>query len=148
MPGPSQMSRVLGTYWITPTPTAIRRAWKLCGDSPREYQLLRRHTLKLAFWPGSDDPADHVDIDWDWIRGRERIRLGELRIDEQINGHDNVRVVFFKANVIRPSETMPRIWLLTVFSKKRQRFGTSQIEAWAGQREIIVDRFCDGSQFA
>ena len=78
----------------------------------REYQLLRRHALKLAHWPtGSDDGEASADLDWDWIKSLERKRVGELRIDEPINRHENVRVIFFKANVRLPGEPMNRIWL-------------------------------------
>src|SRR3990172_4887987 len=107
---------LFGSYYDYPTATAIARGWKLCDGSRREYQLLRRHALKLAYWPtGRNDGDFGADIDWDWIKSLEKKRIGELRIDEPINGHDNVRVIFFKANTVLPGEELMRIWLLTVF---------------------------------
>jgi len=142
-------SGLIGSYHVFPTATAITRAWKLCGGKMREYQLLRRYGLKLANWPtGQDDRNSGADIDWDWIKSLERKRIGELRIDEPINGHDNVRVIFFKANLVIPDDSLPRIWLLTVFQKKTQRFSNAELRAFSGMREIIVQRYYGGSSEA
>lgn len=138
-------SGLSGNYHVSPIATAICRGWKLCGGKMREYQLLRRHALKLAFWPdGGGGPAD-ADIDWDWVKSLERFRIGELRIDELINGNDNVRVIFFKANLKRPEDRLTRIWLMTVYQKKRWEFTPPELAAFKAQRQIIVKREYNGS---
>jgi hypothetical protein len=135
-----------GHYFVTPTPTAITRAWNLCQGHMKDYQLLRRHGLKLMWWPaGRDDGVQAADIDWDWIKSLEKKRVGELRIDEPINGHDNVRVIFFKSNVRLDDEPLNRIWLLTVFQKKRQGFTNAELATFRAKRDLIVERHYGGS---
>ena len=129
------MSELFGRYYVKPTASACTRAWKLCGNSVREYQKLRSHALKLAYWP------DEADLDWDWIKSLEAKRVGELRIDERIAQHDNLRVIFFKANSVLPGDPMPRIWTLTVFPKKRQDFSGKEIAAFRAMRDIVVARW-------
>jgi hypothetical protein len=138
---------LVGSYIVFPTFGARDQAWNLCDNKARELWKLRKHAFKLVWWPQADTEPE-TDIDWCWIKGFERLRIGELRIDEPINGKNNVRVVFFKANEILASEPTPRIWLLSVFPKKRQDFGKGQLAAFRGMRTIIVDRYYDGSQTA
>jgi len=137
---------LVGNYYITPTATAIIRAWRLCQGRVREYQLIRRHALKLAFWPKGEDPRGQpiVDLDWDWVKGLERLRIGELRIDDQIAGQRNIRIIFFKAKKMLPDDPLPRIWPLTVFVKKRMDFSKKEIAAWRAMRNIVVIRRYDG----
>lgn len=140
------MASLLGSYYVYPTATAITRAWKMCAGKMREYQILRRHGLKLAYWPsGSDQGAAGADIDWDWIKSLERKRVGELRIDEQINSHENVRIIFFKANEMIAGDPLRRIWLLTTFPKKRQDFTDKKIRTFRAMRDLIVQRHYGGS---
>ena len=129
------MPKLFGSYYVKPTAGAEVRAWKLCNKRMREYQKLRAHALKLAYWP------DDADLDWDWIKSLEAKRVGELRIDELIAGQDNVRVIFFKANKILPGEPMPRIWTLTAFQKKRDDFSGKEIAAFRAMRDIVVARW-------
>jgi hypothetical protein len=134
-------SKLVGNYFVKPTATACVRAWHLCGNHMREYQKLRRHAFKLAYWPdGSTGDAGSADLDWDWIKGLEKLRIGELRIDEKINGHDNVRVIFFKANKVMDGDKLLRIWLLTAYQKKRQGFTTPELSSFKARRRIIVSR--------
>lgn len=132
-----------GNYFVVPTKTALDRAGKLTNDKAKEFYKLRKLTLKLMWWPHGDLECA-ADIDWDWIKTLENRRIGELRIDEQINGHDNVRVIFFKANQPLSGEPMSRIWLLDVFQKKRQDFSTIQIGNWRLHRELILQRSYEG----
>jgi|GEM_PF-1844452 len=142
---------LFGRYFVVPTPTALTRAWNLAQGQMRHFQCLRRHALKLAFWPAAESDLPDADLDWDWIEGEKRNRIGELRIDERIAGYENIRVIFFKANKpidddpkLPTGETMLRIWLLTVFEKKSQGFSPGMIKAWRAARQIILARFYDG----
>lgn len=145
---------LFGSYYVTPTPTAITRAWKICKEHVRDFQAIRSHGLKLAFWPGGLD-SECADLDWDWIEGLKDKRIGELRIDEVIVGNNNLRIVFFKANrvlprdpVARSGEPMIRIWPMIVFQKKRNDFSTREIAAFCAARQIIVLRYYDGANDA
>lgn len=134
------MTEYVGSYIVVPTAAAARaQAWRLCDNKARELWKLRRQAFKLAYWPDGDLPAA-TDLDWDWIKGLEKLRIGELRIDEPINAHENVRVIFFKANRTLDGEALCRIWLLAVFAKKRQDFGKGQLQAFKGSRTILVQR--------
>ena len=75
--------KLFGSYLVVRTATSITRASGLFPKE-RDNQILRRHVLKLAFWPSgqSDDGEAGADLDWDWIRSLEKKRVGELRIDE------------------------------------------------------------------
>jgi len=100
-------SNLRGNYFVVPTATAIKQAWKLCDGSVREYQILKRHGLKLMWWPaGMEGGEAGADIDWDWIKTLESKRIGELRVDEHVNGCNNVRIIFFKANIIIPGDPL------------------------------------------
>ena len=129
------MSDLFGNYYVKPTASAGVRAWKVCNQKMGEYQKIRQHALKLAFWPRD------ADLDWDWIKSLEAKRVGELRIDETIAQQNNLRVIFFKANKILPGDPMPRIWTLTVFQKKRQDFSGKEIAAFRAMRDIVVARW-------
>lgn len=136
----------VGNYIVYPTASACSDAWALSGGA-REYWKLRQHAFKLVYWPDGGREAE-ADIDWDWIKGFERLRIGELRIDEPINGRGNVRVIFFKANQRIENEPLCRIWLLAAFAKKRQDFGAGQLAAFRGMRTIIVERHYGSSSDA
>jgi hypothetical protein len=75
------------------------------------------HAQKLIWFPGQSGVIE-ADIDWDWISGLERLQIGEMRIDEQINGQNNIRLIFFKADQSIHGETLPRIWIYRCFSKE------------------------------
>jgi hypothetical protein len=136
---------LIGNYFVVPTATAITRGWKLCDNRMREYQKLRRHGLKLAFWPTVGGTGDFgADLDWDWIKSLEGKRIGELRVDEDINGQDNVRIIFFKSNITLDGDPFMRIWLLTTFQKKRQDFTNKEIRAFRAMRDLIVMRHYGG----
>lgn len=128
------MAGLFGDYYVTPTAGACARAWSLCKGSVRDYQKIRAHALKLAFWPNG------ADLDWCWIKSLEAKRVGELRIDEIIAQQNNLRVIFFKANKVLPSDPLPRIWTLTVFQKKRQDFSGKEIAAFRVMRDVVVSR--------
>lgn len=133
----------IGNYIVFPTASACSDAWSLCGGA-REYWKLRQHAFKLVYWPGGGSVVE-ADLDWDWIKGYERLKIGELRIDEPINSKENVHVIFFKANLKIDGEPLSRIWLLSAFAKKRQDFGAGQLAAFRGMRTIIVERSYGGS---
>jgi hypothetical protein len=137
-------SEWVGSYVVFPTATARHQAWSLCSNKAKELWKLRSHAFKLAYWPDGLSESQ-TDMDWDWISGYEKLRIGELRIDEPINGKDNIRIIFFKANTILDGEPFPRIWLLSVFAKKRQDFGHGQLAAFKGMRTVIVDREYEGT---
>ena len=104
---------------------------------------VRRHALKLRYWPQSmtTEPSGQViDLDWSWIKSLPNQKVGELRIEDTIGGHDNLRIIFF---VGPPNERMPKtcIWILAVLQKKRDDFSANQIALFKARRNLVYERF-------
>lgn len=111
---------------------------------PREKDRaeLRRHSLKLRFWPAKhplDDAGRLLDLNWSWIKALGGRRVGELRIDDTIGNCDNLRVIFFDPDI--HTEPLPMIWVLAVFQKKRDDFTHGQIQIFNLRRRLVLDRF-------
>lgn len=134
-------SHLFGRFLVTRTRPAIVEAGMLF---PRacDYFELREHTLKLAYWPGSDGEGEPVvDIDWSWIQGLRGRRVGELRIADQIGGHRNLRAIFYVAPTVLPDDPLSRIWILSVMAKKRQGFSSADRTTFDCRRSLVVERF-------
>jgi hypothetical protein len=104
---------------------------------------LRRHALKLRFWPGGNlagqDGGEVMDLDGSWIRSLRGKRVGELRIADTIGGCDNLRLIFFEPDI--PSAPLPMIWILSVLQKKRMDFSSAQIRNFNLRRTMVLERF-------
>jgi hypothetical protein len=89
-----------------------------------------------------DDNGLVLDLDWEWIKAlrKKKKKIGELRINETIGDHDNLRVIFFKPDILKPH---PMIWILSVFQKKRQDFTRAQLQTFADRSDIVLERFYD-----
>ena len=132
---------MLGRYYVYPTATAVRRTWSLFRGSTRSVFVLRKHVLKLMYFPGGHPDSKVIDLDWDWIDGTGKQGIGELRIEESISGCDNLRVVFFVATTPLKFEPLPRIWILSVFQKKNRRFSPTELRIFTAQKKLVVKRF-------
>ncbi len=104
---------------------------------------VRRHALKLRYWPQSNATElseKIIDLDWSWIRSLPNLKVGELRVHDTIGGQDNLRIIFF---VGPPSERMPKrcIWILAVIQKGRDDFSSGQIAIFKGRRKLVCERF-------
>lgn len=104
---------------------------------------LRRHALKLRFWPGGNLPGlpagTLMDLDWSWIESLHGKHVGELRIADAIGGCDNLRVIFFDPGI--PSKPLPMIWVLGVLQKKKMNFSPTQIRNFNLRRTMVLERF-------
>ena len=105
---------------------------------------VRRQALKLRFW-GQRHAAFVLDVSYESIKGLAGSGIHELRIDDEIGGHRNVRVTFLvppdtwkAANWSRP---LPVIWVLEVLPKKRQDWTTHDLDRFRAKREIVKQRF-------
>ena len=115
---------------------------KLCHNV-RDGMVLRRHLLKLRYWPENhpkDDSGQVIDLDWSWIRALQGESIGELRIHEEISGNDNLRAIFFVGDrAVR--EPLPMIWILHVMQKKRDDFTRHQISVFKARKLLVLERF-------
>lgn len=82
-----------------------------------------------------------VDLDWCWIKSLRDLRIGELRIDDTIGNHDNLRVIFW---LPKTELENPTLWILTVFQKKRDDFTKANLATFKARRVIANERFHGG----
>jgi hypothetical protein len=137
-------SGLFGRFHVTPTSTAMKEAHDLF---PRygDYQEARKHALKLAFWPA--DVAEHsgkvIDLDWEEIIAMPSPRAYELRIDDVIGGHDNLRIIFyaFEKSIVLEGDTLPRLYTIGVMQKKTRRFSNNDLRTFRAKVTIIRRRF-------
>lgn len=118
---------------------------KLCGGTKSCIEL-RRHVLKLRYWPGNlpvDESGTLIDLNWSWIKSLPGLQTGELRIDDEISGNDNLRAIFFVGDS-SVKDPLPMIWVLTVFQKKRDDFSSHQISIFRSRRQLVLERFYSG----
>lgn len=135
---------LFGHYHVTPTPTAMKEAHDLF---PRygDYQEVRKHALKLAFWPKAR--AEHagkvIDLDWETIVGMPTPRAHELRIDDVVGGFNNLRIIFyaFDRNIVLPGDTLPRLFTIGVMQKKKDRFSNNDLRTFSAKVTIIRRRY-------
>src|SRR6266581_8945604 len=67
----------------------------------RDKMEIRRHALKLRYWPEkhpTDSSGTVLDLNWSWIRALREFNIGELRLEDTIAGHDNLRIIFFEGD--------------------------------------------------
>jgi hypothetical protein len=131
-----------GRYRIRAIRPAFNDADSLVSTT-RERIQLRRHALKLRFWP-DQNPTDLsgkiVDLDWSWVRSIPSSKIGELRVHDVIGGNDNLRIIFF----VGPAEVkipLPQIWILRVLQKKRDDFSAHEISIFKARRDLVLERF-------
>lgn len=135
-------TNLTGGFRVCAMRPARDEAQRLCPRIADRMEI-RRHALKLRFWPENhptDDSGRILDLDWEWIRALPGQRVGELRIDDVIGGCDDLRLIFYVGNrVIR--EPMPMIWILRVLQKKRDDFSRNDIAIFRARRLLVVERF-------
>jgi hypothetical protein len=131
-----------GAYWVRAIRPAFEDANRLFRRVKDKIEL-REHSLKLRFWPSStltNSGGVLIDMDWSWIRALPGLKVGELRIQDRIGGHDNLRVLFFVGNRIQEMK-LPTIWVLRVLQKKRDDFSSHELSIIKGRRMLVLERF-------
>lgn len=133
------MSKLFGEFHVTPISSALKDAESLLPKF-KDYQELRRHPLKLAFWPTGKSISGKVeDLDWEELIGMEQPRANELRIDDEIGGQNNLRIIFylFEKKIILPGDVLPRLWIVSVLQKKTQRFSKNDFDTFSSRIKIV-----------
>ena len=132
-----------GSHWVRillPAVHDARRLWPGTGDR----MVARRHALKLRYWPApnpTDESGTVLDLNWCCIRALRGERVGELRIDERIGDHDNVRLVFYVHGRARAEDPMAIVWVLAAMQKKRNEFTAANIATFRARRQMVLTRF-------
>jgi hypothetical protein len=105
---------------------------------------VRRHALKLRFWPdaASGGSGQVLDLDWEWVKGLPFNDVGELRIHGVIAGNDNLRIIFHVGGDGLKAP-LPIIWILRVFQKKRDDFSSHELATFKQMRRNVRRSFYD-----
>ena len=122
---------------------SIRHYWGKLGDRME----CRRQALKLRYWDERHlDPVGMlVDHTYESIKALAGFGVYELRLDDDIGGQANIRVVFFDP----PSELVPLpnnirplrvVWILEVLPKKRNDWTTNELTRFRAQAKLITSR--------
>ena len=129
-----------GNYLVRAGRWAFQEAHKWLPRT-KDRAELRRHALKLRFWPGcegEEEGGQVLDLDWSWVRSLPGKRIGELRIHDTLGDCDNLRVMFFVPPMVIE---VPMLWVLSVFQKKRDEFTAPQLRNFELRRRLILERF-------
>lgn len=127
----------------------IHPVHKDCGRllrSNRDRKIMRRHALKLRYWPEKHPETEEgtlLDLDWSWVRACAGLNIGELRINEQLGGFDNWRIIFFEGEKPPTADAMAKLWILQVMKKKRDEFTAADIATFRLRRLMVVQRYFD-----
>jgi hypothetical protein len=123
---------------------SIRGHWSKTGD---RFEI-RRQALKLRFWDERHEhgPGMLFDHSYESIKALSGQGIYELRLDDDIGGQQNIRVVFFdppsswkpNKNDLRPLRI---IWVLEALPKKRDNWTTNDLTRFRGARLLILKRF-------
>lgn len=130
-----------GTYFVRGSTAAFWEARKHWPKT-RHRMEIRRHALKLRFWPEkrpTDDTGKVLDLDWSWMRALAGQNIGELRIDDTIGGQSNIRLIFFVGDK-GSGDPMPVIWIIACLVKKRQDFTRAEIKTFEARRKLVLKR--------
>jgi hypothetical protein len=106
---------------------------------------VRRNALKLRHWGGR--AAEGVmDLTYESIKAMAGSGVYELRIDDELGGHRNIRVIFFEApqgwKTIH-AYPKPVLWVLEALPKRRQNWTVHDIDRFWAKRAVVKERFYD-----
>lgn len=123
---------------------SIRSYWSHIGD---RFEV-RRQALKLRFWDERHEhgPGMLFDHTYESIKALKGQDIYELRLDDDIGGQANIRVVFFdppgswQPNV-GEERPMRVLWILEALPKRRNDWTTNDLTRFRGARLLIQTRF-------
>jgi hypothetical protein len=123
---------------------SIRSYWSRVGD---RFEV-RRQALKLRFWDERHEhgPGMLFDHTYESIKALAGQGIYELRLDDDIGGQENIRVVFFDPPgswqpIKNQSRPLRVIWVLEALPKKRDNWTTNDLTRFRGARLLIQKRF-------
>jgi hypothetical protein len=106
---------------------------------------VRRQALKLRFWDERHlhPPGILLDHLYESIKALKGLGIYELRLDDDIGGHENIRVIFFDPpKDWEPFEKKPLrvVWILEIFPKKRDEFTQNELRRFRASRLLLAQR--------
>jgi hypothetical protein len=137
---------ITGTHFVRALRSAFQSA-KYYWPKAKDRMEVRRQALKLRFW-GIRAEADGnemvLDVSYESIKALQGAGVYELRLEDEIGGVRNVRIIFFvPPEKWKPTAKMPlpTIWLLEAVAKKRNDWTTNDINRFRAKRQMIKERF-------
>jgi hypothetical protein len=123
---------------------SIRHYWKKLGD---RFEI-RRQVLKLRFWDQRHEypPGVLLDHTYEGIKALAGLSVYELRLEDEIGGQSNIRVVFFDPppdwHPIQGEERPLRvIWAIEALPKRRNDWTNNELTRFRASRLLIRKRF-------
>jgi hypothetical protein len=108
---------------------------------------IRRIGLKLRYWDQRQlYPAGMLmDHEYEAIKALSGHGVYEMRIDDHIGGHDNIRIVLFdppKGWLPTPEHVKPlrSVWILEAVQKKRDNWTHAQIQNFRSAVVVLRER--------
>lgn len=133
-----------GTHLVRALRSALQSA-KHFWPKAKDRMEVRRNALKLRFWGKRHASSDTVlDVSYESIKAMQGSGIYEVRIDDEVGGMRNIRVIFFDPPADWKSLTahpLPVIWVLEVLPKKRQEWTNFDLKRFRAKREIVKERF-------
>ena len=135
-----------GTHHVRALRSALQKAkrtWTVVGDRME----VRRQALKLRFWGerhtiGSD--LGLLDLSYESIKSMQGSGVYELRLDDEIGGIANIRVIFLEPPAgWAPLHRMdlPVLWVLEAMPKRRDGWTKFDLDRFRAGRSIVKERF-------
>jgi hypothetical protein len=122
---------------------AIRHGWSKIGD---RFEV-RRQAFKLRFWDErhTHGPGLLFDHTYEAIKALSGLGIYELRIDDEIGGQSNIRVVFFDppkdwVPLIKEARPMRIVWVLEILAKRRNNWTANDIARFRAARRLLQKR--------
>ena len=122
---------------------AIRGFWKNTGD---KFEV-RRQALKLRFWDERHlhPPGRLFDHTYESIKSLSGLGIYELRLDDDIGGQANIRVVFLDPPkdwhpIVAEARPLRIIWVLEALPKRRNDWTVNEITRFRASRLLIKKR--------
>jgi hypothetical protein len=132
-----------GTHHVRVLRSALQKARKVWPRAKPRMEV-RRHSIKLRWWGEKHKDDCLLDLTYESIKARPGSGLYELRIDDEIGGHENIRVIF----LVPPKEWIPLqeslkpvLWIIEALPKKRDDWTSAQLTRFDAGAAIIKQRF-------
>ena len=137
---------LVGTNLVRALRSALQKAkrtWPRVGDRME----VRRQALKLRAWNERHNNGAEtglLDLTYESIKAMPGSGVYELRLDDDIGGISNIRVVFLDPPgdwVCLFHMPLPVVWVLEALAKKREGWTKFDLDRFRAARGIVKERF-------
>ena len=135
-----------GTHHVRASKSALVKARRKLVPAVKPRAELRRQTLKLKHWGlrhQNSGVSEVMDLSYESIKAMAHSDVYELRIDGEIGGQRNIRVIFFVPPgdwvPIVPSP-LPYLWVLEAVAKRRDWWSQGDIDRFWALRDVVKER--------